>query len=72
MSAVFHEDQKRRSNTQNILSATASLGARVLAFENGQLLTQGEIFDEEASLGAKQPNEYADPRQHKAKHGLHS
>ena len=48
----FQAPQKRRANTQKILSTAPIRG--MLALQHGQLLPEGEIFQEQASMRCKQ------------------
>jgi len=47
-------------------------GTGVLALEHRQLLTQGEIFDQQTSAGAKQPQKDTQPQMQKTVHGWNS
>src|SRR5215469_1527362 len=44
----FQAPQKRRANTQKILSTASHPGSGMLALQHGQLLPEGEIFQEQA------------------------
>lgn len=47
-------------------------GAAPLSLEHGQLLTQSEIFNQQALTGAKQPKKSTNPKQQTPEHGSNS
>jgi len=65
-STVFHENQKRGRTSQNSWLVPVSLGR---SLEHYELLTEGEIFKQQALARAKQPNKGAHPKLQKAEHG---
>src|SRR5215831_6067069 len=55
----FQAPKKRRANTQKILSTAPIRG--MLALQHGQLLPEGEIFQEQASMRLQAAGEQARP-----------
>jgi hypothetical protein len=67
MSAVFHEDQDPEQ-----LVGGCKPRATTSSLEHGHLLTQGEIFNQQALTRAKQPKESTNPKQQTPEHGPNS
>ncbi len=69
MRALRQSDHRPQSATQNARSALVSLG-RLVALQNGQLLSQGEVFESEFALQPEARSSGCKQGVEQAKHGV--